>query len=87
MFIKNLTRKISYQSRNPRNEMWLKVLFKQNISMVWLSRIWQGDVRDFNISSHYNINDHFSSHACCLIIDIIMCKDQRKNLQLIDSKC
>ena len=41
-------------------------------------RIWQGGVRDINIMSHQK------TEIICLITDIILCKDQNKNVQIKD---
>ena len=49
-----------------------------------LSRICEGDVRDINIMSPSMIICLYDD-ACCLIIDIIVCQDQRENLPIIDN--
>jgi len=82
-------RSISHQRRSPRYKMWSEVLFKQKISMiVCLLRIYQDDVSSLQYSVtllHIEIND--TVLVSCLIIDIIVCKDQKEKLQIIDKIC
>jgi len=71
-------------------DMRWEVHFKKNIStIVCLSRICQGDVGDVSIVSlYFKMKSTITClhHACCLIIDIIVCKYQKEYLQIIDNK-
>jgi hypothetical protein len=58
-------------------------------NIVYLQTICQCDVINLNITSHYYTQKSTiicMHHVCCLVIDIIMCKDQKgKQLQIIDN--
>ena len=56
-----------------------------SISNGGISEEFPRRLRNVNITSHYtyksSMNFYISPyHACCLIIDIILCRDQRENI-------